>query len=103
MSLVEPPGINYARGTTVATPLSAWSIAMLTIGMVGLTFLGGCFCIGLLMMFAPANTGMGPIRTLEWNAGQRVVAGILFAFAAFCLVGAVSLLSVLVRRVSRGS
>ena len=93
--------LPYARATTIAPPLSAGSIAMLTIGAVGFAFVGGCFCIGLMIMFAPGNTGLGPTPALNWTIGQRVLAGFLFAFVMLSLIGSVSLLAVLVRRIGR--
>jgi hypothetical protein len=104
MSLVEPVPVPYAHGTTTAQPLSPVIVTVLAAAAVGFTALGGCFCMGLMMLFASRDLVNGGRMEVLWTPGQRVLAAILFLFAGICAIGAISLLLLVIyRRVGRAA
>jgi len=70
--------INYAQ----RTPLSGgrlWAAAVLAMAALGLITLGGCFLIGVLLLFNP-SLAFAPI----WTWGACLFCGVLSLLAASC-------------------
>jgi hypothetical protein len=90
---VQP--INYAP----STPPSGgrfWAAAVLAITGLGLIALGGCFLIGVLLLFYPSLT-FGPTTIAVtsapiWSWGTYLFCTVLSALAACCFVFGASLL-----------
>jgi hypothetical protein len=90
---VQP--INYAP----STPLSSrrlWAAAVLAMTGLGLIALGGCFLIGVLLLFNPSLT-FGPATipgsaAPVWTWGAYFFCGVLSLLAACCFVFGASLL-----------
>ena len=81
--------ISYAQNT----PLSGgrvWAAAVLVMTGLGLIALGGCFLVGVLMLFNPSLTfGPSPTganTTPAWTWGDYLFAGVLSLLAAICFV-----------------
>jgi hypothetical protein len=76
--------IDYAT----STPLSSgrvWAAAILALTGLGLIGLGGCFLIGVLILFNPSLT-FGPSTPPPWTWGTCAFAGVLSLLAAICFI-----------------
>ena len=96
--------ISYAQ----STPLSGgrvWAAAVLAMTGLGLIALGGCFLIGVLVLFNP-SLAFGPSPTgltnvLAWTWGDYLFAGVLSLLAAICFFFAAWILWLTVRGLLR--
>lgn len=81
------PYANALAGGHSAT----WRLATLVVGALGFTFLGGCFCIGVLYLAAITGAYPGG-NTPEWARTRAVLGYVLFTMAGVCFVTALALI-----------
>ena len=103
MSNAPPPTpIAYANTRDPGQPSnSPWPMIMLVVLSLGLIVLGGCFCIGLLLLTTPSlltNQLSSPRLTEE----QVMLEGVLVCMAIGCFVpGMYIVVSVMLRMLKR--
>jgi hypothetical protein len=78
-----------------------WAATVLAMTGLGLIALGGCFLIGILVLFDPA-LAFGPTNSLPvWSWGTYTFAGALSILAGICFISAAWLLFLTARNLLR--
>jgi hypothetical protein len=97
---VQP--LSYAQNVPASTS-RLWASAILSMTGLGMIALGGCFLIGVLILFYPAIVfgASGPVATTPWSWGTYAFATALSVLSLICFFFAAWLLVVTVRRTLR--
>ena len=90
----DPAPIAYA--TPARRPASVGASAVLAVTGLGLIFLGGCFLIGVLVLFEP-TLAFGPPGPPVWTPGRVGFCVALSSLAAVSFVGSAVVLVPTVR------
>lgn len=79
---------------------SYWPEAILAYSSLGLTFLGGCFLIGVMLLRSQIRYDSAGSDS-AWSMGDLLLGAVLYTMSFVCFVGAAALMLRVVRRLSR--